>query len=76
MSVIGRLPPERGQHTIFRSNVWRVNKESVRLEQDILIPLSDKSQFCVFANNSFWRQIKNAGCVCVSCVWHVCVRCV
>jgi hypothetical protein len=59
----GAYPPNVA-NKIFRSNVWRVNKESVRLEQDILIPLSDKSQFCVFANNSFWRQIKNAGYVC------------
>lgn len=56
-----RLQSENSDLPAYLSNVWRVNKESVRLEQDILIPLSDKSQFCVFANNSFWRQIKNAG---------------
>jgi len=43
------------------SGVWRINRATVRLEQDILIPLSDKQQFCVFLNKSFWRQIKNAG---------------
>lgn len=56
-----RLQSENTDLPPYLAGVWRVNKDTVRLEQDILIPLSDKSQFCVFVNTSFWRQIKNAG---------------
>ncbi|KAL6046118.1 GMPP [Balamuthia mandrillaris] len=35
----------------------------VRLEQDVLIPLSEKKQLMVFRNPGFWRQVKHAGSV-------------
>jgi len=43
--------------------VWRPRPGYLRLEQDVLIPLTENKLLCVYRNNSFWRQVKNAGAV-------------
>ena len=34
----------------------------LRLEQDILAPLSQSKKLFVYETKDFWRQIKSAGC--------------
>jgi mannose-1-phosphate guanylyltransferase len=57
-----RTPSLRSSLTeMFRPN-W--TKGSVSLEQDVIMPATDRSDcrpFCVFINPHYWHQIKSAG---------------